>query len=88
MYLAQFYDDAVSASRHPSIAIDSGFMMVTQGAYTHEPVGDTGRRFLQATSYSTHEQGIMRLVLDSIARSRTSAASFCKATSSRNCRHC
>ena len=43
MYLAQFYDDSLSASRHPSIAIDSGFMAVTQGITTHYPVGDTGR---------------------------------------------
>ena len=62
MYLAQFYDDAISASRHPIIGIDSGFMLVTQGAHTHEPVGDTGRKFLQATLYGMYEQGIMCLV--------------------------
>jgi hypothetical protein len=62
MYLAQFYDDALSASRHPSIAIDSGFMAVTQGAYNHEPVGDTGRRSLCVISYGIHEQEIMRVV--------------------------
>ena len=43
MYLAQFYDDAVSASRHPSIVIDQGFMAVNQGAFNYEPVGDTGK---------------------------------------------
>lgn len=49
MYLAQFYDDAVSASRHPSIAIDSGFMAVSQGAYNYDPVGDTGEAILGVT---------------------------------------
>ncbi len=52
MYLAQFYDDAVSASRHPSIAIDSGFMAVSQGAYNYEPVEDTGKEPLSAAPYS------------------------------------
>ena len=42
MYLAQFYDDKVSASRHPTIMIDSGYLIASQGAYNYDPVGDTG----------------------------------------------
>jgi len=42
MYLAQFYDDAPSVARHPSIAIDSGYMIASQGAYNYELVEDTG----------------------------------------------
>ncbi len=52
MYLAQFYDDAISASRHPSIAIDSGFMAVSQGAYNYDPVGDTGKTSLSAVHHN------------------------------------
>ena len=52
MYLAQFYDDAVSASRHPSIVIDQGFMAVNQGAFNYEPVGDTGKAFLCAARHN------------------------------------
>lgn len=59
MYLAQFYDDTVSASRHPSIVIDQGFMAVSQGAYNYEPVGDTGNGPCMLLLSSSNEQGIM-----------------------------
>ena len=42
MYLAQYYDEPVSASAHPTITIDSGYMLASQGAQNYNPVGTTG----------------------------------------------
>ncbi len=46
MYLAQFYDDATAVGMHPSIGIDSGYLLASQGAEPYNPVGETGRLLL------------------------------------------
>lgn len=42
MYLAQYYDETFSASTHPTITIDSGYLLASQGPKTYSPVGSTG----------------------------------------------
>ena len=42
MYLAQFYDDANRVGMHPSIGIDSGYLIASQGAKPYNLVGETG----------------------------------------------
>ena len=42
MYLAQYYDEDFSASTHPTIAVDSGYLLASQGPRTYTPVGATG----------------------------------------------
>ena len=52
MYLAQFYDDAATVGMHPSIAIDSGYMLASQVAAPYSPVGE-GRRGAVSTPHAT-----------------------------------
>ncbi|CAK0786758.1 hypothetical protein CVIRNUC_009972 [Coccomyxa viridis] len=42
MYLAQYYDDPFQASTHPTITIDSGYLLAAQAPETYIPVGSTG----------------------------------------------